>query len=103
VTEKARYYILTAEGAIPPDVFVLADEQPKTIIEGCVLLVHEASGKQLSVHRTRIIPINDPTVASLKHQHSVCPTCGKVAGIVLDKVTCPYQGGSDCGLLESKT
>ena len=87
---------------VPPDTFVLADQQPQRILEGCVLIVHEASHRQLTIHRTRLIPINDPALASLKHQHSVCPTCGKVAGVALDNVPCPNHYGVKCGLLEAK-
>jgi hypothetical protein len=103
MTEKTRFHILTPEGAIPPDTFILADEQPKNILEGCLLVIHEATRRQLTVHRTRLIPVNDPAVASLKHKHSICSKCGKVEGIVLDNVPCPNHHGINCGLLEITT
>jgi hypothetical protein len=103
MTEKAGFYILTPEGVIPPDTFVLVNHQPIKILEGCLLVIHEASGRQMTIHRTRLIPINDPAVASLKHKHSVCPKCGKVEGIVLDNVPCPNHHGINCGLIEAKT
>jgi hypothetical protein len=101
MTEKAKFYILTPEGVVPPDIFVLAEVQPAKIMEGCVLVVHETTQRQLTIHRTRLIPINDPAVASLKHKHSACPKCGHVQGITLDKVPCPNHHGINCGLLES--
>jgi hypothetical protein len=103
MNEKALFYILTPDGTIPPDTFVLVDQQPLTLMEGCLLVVHQPSGRQLTVHQTRLIPINDPIVKSLKHKHSVCPKCGKVEGIVLDNVHCPNHFGMHCGLLEAKT
>ncbi len=104
MTQKARFYILTPEGIVPPDTFVLADQQPQKILEGCVLIVHEATHRQMTIHRTRLIPINDPAVASLKkHKHSVCTKCGKVEGVVLDNVSCPNHHGINCGMLEAKT
>ncbi len=103
MSEKAQFHVLTPAGVVPPDIFVLANEQPKTILEGCVLVVHQASGRQLTVHGTRLIPINDPAITSLRQKHSVCLKCGKVEGIVLDKVACPHHGGANCGLLEPKS
>jgi hypothetical protein len=103
MTEKAHFRILTPEGVIPPDTFVVADEQPKNILADCLLVVHQASGRQLTVHRTRLIPVDDQAVASMKHNHSVCMKCGKVEGIVLDKVPCPNHFGTHCGLVEIKT
>ena len=103
MTEKTRFHILTPEGTIPPDTFVLADEQPKKILDGCLLVIHEATLRQLSIHRTRLIPVNDPAVASLKHHHSACTKCGKVEGIVFDNVSCPHHFGINCGLMEIKT
>jgi hypothetical protein len=101
MTEKPKFYILTPEGVVPPDTFVLAEVQPPKILEGCMLVVHEATHRQLTIHRTRLIPINDPAVASLKHKHSVCTKCGHVQGIVLDKVPCPNHHGINCGLIEA--
>jgi hypothetical protein len=100
MTEKAKFYILTPEGVVPPDAFTLAEAQPAKILEGCILVVHEATQKQLTIHRTRLIPVNDSAVASLKHKHSVCTKCGHVQGIVLDTVPCPNHHGINCGLLE---
>jgi hypothetical protein len=102
MTGKARFHILTLEGMIPPDTFIVAEEQPKAIMAGCLLLVHEASGRLLTVHRSRLIPADEPTLVSLKHNHSACTKCGKVEGVVLDNVNCPNHFGIHCGLLEVK-
>jgi hypothetical protein len=103
MTEKAKFYILTPQGAVPPDTFVLADQQPQKILEGCLLIVHESTQRQLTIHHTRLIPINDPAVATLKHKHSVCTKCGKVEGVMLDNVPCPNHHGVNCGLVQINT
>jgi hypothetical protein len=102
--EKAKFFILTAEGMVTLDTFILADPQPQNIKVGCVLVIHEESGRLLTVHQTRLIPFNNPAASFLKHQHkSVCLKCGRVEGIVLDQVDCPYKGQCSCGLIEAKT
>jgi hypothetical protein len=102
VTDTNHFHILTPEGTITWDTFVMADQQPETIMEDCLLVVHPPSGRQFTVHRTRLISATDPLVDSLEKKHAVCQKCGKVEGIALDRVTCPYQGGADCGLLGAK-
>jgi len=101
--DNVHFCILAPDGKLTLDTFVIADKQPENILEGCLLVVHQASGVQLTVHRTRLIPINAPNFAHLPRKHGVCSKCGKVEGIVLDKVTCPHHGGVNCGLLEAKT
>jgi len=103
MTEKARFHILTPEGVIPPDTFVLADEQSTNVLEECRLVLHEPSGRLLTVHRTRLIPVSDPAIKSIKHKRSVCLKCGHVEGVVLDMVHCPNHHGKNCGLLEIVT
>ncbi len=100
--EKIHFCLLTPEGTITPDTFIIADKQPRTILEGCLLIVHEASGRQMTVHRTRLIPIDTAESALFKPCAHACPKCGKVEGIVLDNVICPHHGGGNCGLLEIK-
>jgi hypothetical protein len=100
--ENTHFCILTPEGAITPDTFLIADRQPMNIMEGCLLVVHERTGRQMTVHGSRLIPVNDPTIASYEQKHLLCPKCGKVDGVMLDKVACPHHGGANCGLLASK-
>ena len=102
--EKDRFRVLTPEGLVTYDTFVLADEQPRNIKADCLLLVHEASGRLLTAHLTRVIPTEGPSVVAVGSQcKSPCVRCGKVAGIVEDEVVCPNHGQSCCGLLEAKT
>jgi hypothetical protein len=101
VKETMHFCLLTPDGAITPDTFRIAERQPTTILEGCVLVVHEASGRQMTVHRTRLIPISESQGGAYRPAHNACPKCGKVEGIVLDNVVCPHHGGANCGLLET--
>lgn len=101
--EKDRFRVLTPEDLVTHDTFVLADEQPQTIKAGCLLLVHEASGRLMTAHRTRLIPAAEPSVPPVDRQRrSPCLKCGRVEGIVADEVVCPYHGESSCALLEAK-
>ena len=99
-----RFQVITPEGWVAPDTFLLADEQPPAIKPDCVLIVHEASGRPLTVHRTRLVALEDRTVQSPAEQRkSVCLKCGKVEGVVGDQVACPRHGQTDCGLIEPTT
>lgn len=101
-TEQFR--ILTPEGLVTFDTFALAGEQPQGLKEGCCLLVQEASGRLVTVHRTRLIPVDDEGVRAADRQRkSPCLRCGRVEGVVGDGVVCPEHRGAACGLLESKT
>ncbi len=101
---KQRFQVVTPEGWVSHDTFVLADVQPLTIKADCVLIVHEASGRLFTVHRTRLQSLEDRTVrAPGQQRRSVCLKCGKVEGVVEDQVVCPRHGQTDCGLIEPKT
>jgi hypothetical protein len=99
--ERARFHILTPDGMLSQDTFVLAERQPQRILEGCVLVLDEATHRQMTVHRTRLVPTSDSTVTPMSHKHSACPKCGKVAGVLLDNVPCPNHYGVHCGLVHA--
>ena len=104
VPEKERFRVLTPEGLVTFDTFVLADEQPRTIRAGCALLVQEDGGRQITVHQTRLVPLAAPGMPAPDPQgRSPCFKCGRVEGIVADEVVCPEHGRASCGMLESKT
>jgi hypothetical protein len=104
VPEKERFRVLTPEGLVTFDTFVLAEKQPLAIRKGCALLVQEAGGRQITVHQTRLVPVAAPGMPAPDPQgRSPCFKCGKVEGIVADQVVCPYHGQASCGILESKT
>jgi hypothetical protein len=104
MAEKARFRVLTLEDMVTYDTFVLADEQPGSLKPGCVLLLHEESGRLVTAHRTRLIPTGDPGVLSIDRQRrSPCAKCGRVEGVVEDQVVCPYHGESSCVLIEAKS
>jgi hypothetical protein len=100
MAEKARFAILLPEGAISPDAFFIAERQPHNILKDCLLVIHETTQREITVHRSRLIPINDAGLQVLESKHSVCLKCGHVEGVVLDRVFCPEHHGINCGLLE---
>ena len=101
-TEQFR--ILTPEGLITFDTFALAGEQPQGLKKGCFLLVQQSSGRLVTVHQTRLIPVDDEGVQAADRQRkSPCLRCGRVEGVVGDEVVCPEHGEDACGLLEAKT
>ena len=96
-----RFRILTREGRLSEDTYVLPSQQPYAIHAGCVLVVNERSGETLTVHDTRLFPSEAvksmPTASQTK---SVCLKCGWVKGVVEDQVTCPYHGDGPCNMVE---
>ena len=101
--ESGRFRILTPDDLISYDTFVIADEQSLSIEAGCLVLIHEASGRRVAVHRTRLVPVTGASVQVPKRQHRhVCEKCGKVEGVAEDQVVCPFRGRSNCGLVEAK-
>ncbi|HLA83686.1 MAG TPA: VanZ family protein [Thermoguttaceae bacterium] len=96
-----QYRILTHENLATYDTFILADPSPENLDPDRVLVVHELTGRTMTVHRSRLIPAENPKDVPLDHQRkSHCPTCGRVAGVVEDEVTCPHDENAPCGLLE---
>ena len=71
--------------------------QPRNVKPGCVLVVHTASGCALTVHQTRLYPAELPAVVT--KPKSACLKCGRVAGVIEDRVTCPEHGKADCGMV----
>jgi hypothetical protein len=99
ITQK-RYRVLTPDGMLSIDSYILSPEQPPTIKEGCVLLVDDRNGAKLTVHETRLFPEESGPAPAPKPSKSVCLRCGKVQGVVEDQVTCPFHEETPCGLVE---
>ena len=99
---QRRFRILTPDGLLSRDTFVLPVEQPRTIMAGCVLVVHEGSGRLLTVHDTRLFPAEAAeSIAVVGAPKSVCLTCGRVEGVIQEQVVCPNHDGGSCCLVES--
>jgi hypothetical protein len=99
--ELPRFRVLTSDGLITYDTFVIADQQPAKIKAGCLMLVNESNGRSMTVHETRVIPLSAarrPTPK--KGPRSVCLSCGRVEGVVEDQVRCPNHGDTPCTLIE---
>jgi hypothetical protein len=95
MTAHKHYRILMPGGLESLDTFVVAGSQPDTIRAGCLLLVHEPTGRQITVHTTRLVPAD----ADDGPAQRICPECGKVEGVVEDEVICPYHSETPCALL----
>jgi hypothetical protein len=102
MTSQRRFRILTPDGTLSRDTFALPAEQPRTIKADCVLVIDQRSGRALTVHGTRLFPVEAaPAPAVAIEEKHVCLKCGKVQGVVEDQVSCLSRDGSPCGLLES--
>ena len=97
---QRHFHILTPDGLLSSDTFVLPAEQPRNIKAGCVVVIHERSGTMLTVHDSRLFPAGAAAPSPMAQQpKSACLKCGRVAGVVGDEVTCPSHGGGPCGML----
>jgi hypothetical protein len=94
MANQQEYRILTPDGRLSHDTFLVALEQPGTIFPGCVLVVNERDGTQLTVHPARLYPIAEA------QPKRVCLKCGRVLGVAEDQVKCPYDEDNPCGLME---
>ena len=56
MTGQRRFRILTPDGLLSRDTFVLPATQPRNIPAGCVRVIHELSGVLLTVHDTHLFP-----------------------------------------------
>lgn len=93
--DQKYYRILSPEGRLSHETFAVAAHQPETLQEGCVLVVNDVDGTQLTTHRDRLFSTVDAA-----ERKKACLRCGKVLGVVEDEVQCPYDEGSPCDLLE---
>jgi len=100
MTDVKQFRILTPDGRLSHDTFDVPVEQPSKIKADCVLVVHVGSGRRVTVHSTRLFPADAVGAHPLGRQLDVCPTCGRVEGVVEDQITCPYHGEAPCGLVE---
>ena len=89
-----RFRVVMPGGLTSLDTFILVDPQPERIKAGCVLAAHEPSGRQITVHSTRLLPAETPG----ESEHRICLECGKVEGVVEDEVLCPHGENGLCGL-----
>ena len=88
MADPQRLRILTPDGLLSDDTFVVPALQPRTIKAGCILVVDERTGRVLTVHDTRLFPAavaDDPPVAG--QSRSVCLKCGRVGGVIGEQVS----------------
>ena len=100
MADEKQFRILTPDGRLSHDMFVVPVEQPRKIKAGCLLVLHEGSGRRVTVHSTRLFPADAVSSLPFGGHLDVCPTCGRVEGVVEDQIACPYHGDAPCGLIE---
>jgi hypothetical protein len=101
MADRRQFRILSPDGLLSYDTYVLPPEQPRTIRAGCVLVIDERTGRAFTVHDTRLFPAEAAgSIAPVERPKHVCLKCGKVEGVIDDQVTCPTNDGGSCGLLE---
>jgi hypothetical protein len=91
---KNHFRILSPDGSLSRDTFVIAPEQPESIMADCLLVIDEMTGRRMTVHETRLFPAecsSSPELATAPQ--SRCLACGRVVGVVEDEVTCPLEPG----------
>jgi hypothetical protein len=108
MNEMTLYRILTHDGLLSTDCFVVAPVQPDAIRTGCVLAINQRDLTTLTVHETRLVPAEtslrrtsaaDSQAVPRGGTNSACLKCGRVQGVVLDRVTCPEHGDNPCQFL----
>ena len=101
---QRRFRILTPDGFLSHDTFVLPANQPRNIPVGCVRVVHEQSGTMLTVHDSRLFPAGTTESALLVQKPmTVCLKCGHVTGVAGDEVSCPTSSDGTCGMLHPES
>jgi hypothetical protein len=101
MANQRQFRILTPDGLLSRDLFILAVKQPGTIKPDCMLVVDARSGRAITVHETRLFPVD--TVSSAREagpSKRACLKCGRVEGVIVDQVACSGQDGGPCGLVE---
>jgi hypothetical protein len=98
-----RFRILTPERGFSTDTFVLPPQQPRDIKVGCTAIIHERTGKLLTVYDTQLFPAEAaetlPVVDVLK---KACLKYDRVHGVIEIRLSCPDRGGNLHGMMESK-
>jgi hypothetical protein len=101
MANQRQFRILTPDGLLSLDTYVLAAEQPRTIKAGCLLVVDARSGRAITVHDTRLFPVDAVDSAmGVGLSKRACLKCGRVEGVIEDQVPCPEHDGGPCGLVE---
>jgi hypothetical protein len=102
MTPKETFRLLTRENLATYDTFLLANDVPEDFDPDLAVVIHELSGRRMTVHRTRLLPAAHVDPSRLDHgRHSPCPTCGRVEGIVEEEVRCPYDDRGTCGMMHA--
>jgi hypothetical protein len=104
MAQKECFHVITREGELTADLFVVVADQPLKIKKDCLLVVNVQDGSQVTVHKSRLVRTENAEQMPLaKATRSACLKCGKVAGVVEDQVTCPNEKDAPCKVLEARS
>ena len=98
MTCQRRFRILTPEGMLSGDTFVLPPRQPPNLKAGCTMLIHERSGTLLTVRDTRLFPAEAAGAIPVADEPK--SACLKIQGEIEDRVSCPDHDGGQCGMMK---
>ena len=101
---NSRYRILTPEGSLSDDAFVIAPEQPEKIKTDCLLVIDETTGRRMTVHGTRLFPAECSGSSDLgTGPRSRCLGCGRVSRVIEDEVVCLlHEDEAACVFVQSQ-
>ena len=94
MTNQKHFRILTPEGGLSTDTFVLPPRQPPDIKAGCTAVINERSGILLTVYDTRLFPAEAGVPAVADVPNNACWKYDRVQGVIEVRLSCPDHGGS---------
>ena len=98
---QRRFRILTPNGMLSGDTFVLPPEQPRNRKAGCTLVIHERTGSPLTVHDTRLFPAEAAgALPIVDAPNSVSLNYDRVRRVIEVRLNRPDHDGSSRGMVE---
>jgi hypothetical protein len=102
MTSQRRFRILTPQRGFSIDTFVLPAKQPREIKAGCTAVIHERSGRLLTVPDTRLFPAEAagalPLVDAPKSDRL---TFDRGQGVIEVRLNCPNHDGNPRGIVRA--
>ena len=97
-----RFRIVTVEGLLSHDTFVIAAEHAAPAKTGCLVVINERNGAGDRASRPPGAFGARGSADSLSREPDGLPEMRARQGVVQDHVSCPYHGDIPCGLLEAQ-
>ena len=100
MTAQRHFRILTPEGKLSADTFVLPPEQPRNIKAGCTLLIHQRSGTRVTVRDARLFPAEAAVKIPMADVPiSACLRYDRLQGVIEVQLSCRDPGGNLRGMV----